>query len=166
MFLLSPPQGRYLLRYSPTTETLVLEKDAILSDDHLKSLDKSLAPYPFHAMEGWKKLSNRIGEQTLRRVLGEEWKVDGLTRVDGEVDEVDIPQRPVEGGDGGPERPKHQVEEPPLRFTLFDPKRSWREGAIGEEVTRYSKDKSWLLGDVLNRLHHGEAFSGRHHNYM
>ncbi len=36
-----------------------------------------------------------------------------------------------------------------LHFPEFDLKRSWRNGAVGEEITRYSRDKSWLLSDVL-----------------
>ena len=125
-----------------------------------------MAPYPFHALEGWKQLTSAIDADTLRRVLGEDGRVDGMTRVDGEVDEVDIKRSQGEAGGTGREEeeqgrqvldmPKHQIEEEPLRFTLFDPKRSWRDGAVGEEVTRYSRDKSWLLGDVLRRLEYGE----------
>lgn len=121
-----------------------------------------MAPYPFHALDGWKALTGHIGQETLQRVLGEEWKVDGLTRVDGEIDEVHVPQRKesarveeLQEGSEAVERPKHQIEEEPLKFTLFDSKRSWQGGAVGEEVTRYSADKSWLLGDVLRRLDNG-----------
>lgn len=38
-----------------------------------------------------------------------------------------------------------------LRFPVFRLKKSWRDGAVGEEVTRYSRDKSWLFGNVVDR---------------
>jgi A1 cistron-splicing factor AAR2 len=31
-----------------------------------------------------------------------------------------------------------------MRFASFDLKRSWRDGAMGEEITRNSRDKSWV----------------------
>lgn len=38
-----------------------------------------------------------------------------------------------------------------LKFTDFDLKRSWPKGCNGEERTRWSVDKSWLLQDVIER---------------
>ncbi|KAN0060428.1 hypothetical protein ACQY0O_007758 [Thecaphora frezii] len=38
-----------------------------------------------------------------------------------------------------------------LRFTQFDLRRSWPRGAIGETLTRWSQDKSFLLTQVLER---------------
>lgn len=100
-----------------------------------------------------------------------------MRRVEGEVDEVEVKRRKDalrDQGEGasflaqdvttgcsegsGPEdgrriEPASALdEEESLHFTTFDLKRSFRTGAIGEEVTRYSKDKSWLLLDVLRRV--------------
>lgn len=38
-----------------------------------------------------------------------------------------------------------------LKFTDFDLKRSWSKDCNGEERTRWSVDKSWLLQDVIER---------------
>lgn len=47
-------------------------------------------------------------------------------------------------------------EMPSLHFTPFDLRRSWPPKAFGEELTRYSIDKSWLLGHVVGLLKGGE----------
>ena len=36
-----------------------------------------------------------------------------------------------------------------LHFADYDLKRSWRTGATGEEITRDSRDKSWLLAHIV-----------------
>jgi len=36
-----------------------------------------------------------------------------------------------------------------VKFTPFDLRSSFRKGAVGEEVTRYSLDKSWLLNNLF-----------------
>lgn len=36
-----------------------------------------------------------------------------------------------------------------LEFAKFDEKRSWPKGAVGEELSRWSKDKSWLLTRIV-----------------
>ncbi|KAK0556364.1 hypothetical protein OC846_001187 [Tilletia horrida] len=38
-----------------------------------------------------------------------------------------------------------------LRFTTFDMRRSWKSGTVGSELTRWSVDKSWLLGQTIQR---------------
>ncbi|KAF9434124.1 a1-alpha2 repression [Entomortierella beljakovae] len=38
-------------------------------------------------------------------------------------------------------------------FTPIDLRSSFRKGAVGEEVTRYSLDKSWLLNHVFTTVH-------------
>lgn len=43
-----------------------------------------------------------------------------------------------------------------MRFITADLKRSWRRGAVGEEVSRNSRDKSWLLGNVIEEQLGGE----------
>ncbi|PWN49896.1 hypothetical protein IE53DRAFT_369384 [Violaceomyces palustris] len=44
-----------------------------------------------------------------------------------------------------------QFDSEGLRFTDFDLKRSWPKGSVGEDLTRWSRDKSWLLEDVIRR---------------
>jgi A1 cistron-splicing factor AAR2 len=43
-------------------------------------------------------------------------------------------------------------------YAPFDLRRSWRKGAVGEEVTLYSKDKSWLLQHVIKEQFGGGEF--------
>ena len=52
------------------------------------------------------------------------------------------------------------VQEKKLRFADYDLKRSWRTGATGEEITRDSQDKSWLLGNIIEtQLQGSESFT-------
>lgn len=129
---------RVVLSYDHETETVPTvtrpTDGVIISDDHLKTLDKELAPYPFDGLEKWKSLTRHISQDVLEDVLGESGRVDRMTQADGEDDEVD--GRSVDG-------------ESRMKFPSFRLKRSWREGAVGEEVTRYARDKSWLMGNVL-----------------
>jgi hypothetical protein len=67
-----------------------------------------------------------------------EGRLDGMTSIKGmEEEDVRLNSRGKLDAEGK------------LIFPVVDAKRSWRDGAIGEEVTKYSKDKSWLLGDVV-----------------
>ncbi|GAA6011149.1 hypothetical protein JCM11491_006741 [Sporobolomyces phaffii] len=44
-----------------------------------------------------------------------------------------------------------------LEFARFDDKRSWPPGAVGPELSRWSKDKSWLLSHVVETRLGGDA---------
>ncbi|GAA5897504.1 AAR2 splicing factor family protein [Sporobolomyces salmoneus] len=44
-----------------------------------------------------------------------------------------------------------------LEFAKFDEKRSWPKGAVGEELSRWSKDKSWLLTRIVEDQFEGDA---------
>jgi len=117
------------MEYNTKSEDVV-KLEATLSDDHLKSLDKELAPYPFEGMDTWKSLTGFINDDILDYVISD-GRVDGMTQVEGEEEAGSFDQGKR------------------LRFPQFDLKRSWREGAVGEEITRYSRDKSWLLSNVI-----------------
>jgi len=50
-----------------------------------------------------------------------------------------------------------EKENDKILFTEIDFKKSWRSGAVGEEITKYSQDKSWLLNNLLqNAYNNGE----------
>lgn len=94
--------------------------------------------------------------------MGGDGRVDGMRPVVGEVDEVKVKARDTRdlGKDGeGVQVPMHDAEEMPLHFIEFDLRRSFRVGAVGEEITRYSRDKSWLLASLIQRLDNGESES-------
>lgn len=48
-------------------------------------------------------------------------------------------------------------QEAVLNFPVFDLKRSWPPGAVGEELSLASRDKSWLLGNVIQTQLSGGA---------
>ena len=131
-----------MIRYTSEDEGLVLDRDAIVSDDHVKALDKELAPYPLAELDDWKALTGFIEPDIVDQVIGPGGGlVDGLS--------------PLEGGDGKKDGQSAEMametgrgSSPVLHFTSFRLKKSWKEGSVGEEVTRYSRDKSWLFGDL------------------
>lgn len=126
---------RVVLTFDPQTETMRYDDQSVISDDHLRTLDGELAPYPFDGLDRWKELTRWIDRETLQ-VLGEQRIVDGLTHVIGE--ETHKGEEVLSDMTAG------------IQFVQFKLRKSWKTGAVGEEVTRFSKDKSWLLGDVVN----------------
>ncbi|GAA5823056.1 hypothetical protein JCM11251_007468 [Rhodosporidiobolus azoricus] len=152
-----------------------VKEDTAVSDDYLKSLDASLAPYPEKDVaEQWASLSGFITEATLARVIGVDEQdcalVDALVGSSSDA-EVAGPgagrrtwgkKRKAEDEEDEEEpRIKEIVEEEEeeekvpasdlLEFVRFDDKRSWPEGAIGQDLTRWSKDKSWQLSEVVRK---------------
>jgi A1 cistron-splicing factor AAR2 len=136
------------MRYDPKTENIDFI-DGIITDDRLKGLDKELAAYPFEGLGVWRSLVTRVTEEVLNKVMSErkEGRLDGMTGIRG-VEEEDVRLNNRSG--------KLETEGR-LVFPVVDAKRSWRDGAIGEEVTKYSKDKSWLLGDVVRNEGGGQS---------
>ncbi|KAF8985432.1 a1-alpha2 repression [Entomortierella lignicola] len=51
-----------------------------------------------------------------------------------------------------------------VKFTPVDLRSSFRKGAVGEEVTRYSLDKSWLLNNIFSTVYSSDvsAFLGEY----
>lgn len=134
-----------MLSYIKKEESVMIE-DTVISEDHLKSLDAELAPFPFKTLEGWKSLTSCITRDTLDTVLRGMDVLDGLVPVLGE-----------EMGKGD-DLEKASSEGKGIQFTPFRLRRSWRDGAVGGEVTRYSKDKSWLFGHIVKtQLSDGES---------
>jgi A1 cistron-splicing factor AAR2 len=136
------------MKYDPKTENIDYV-DGIISDDGLKGLDKELAAYPFEGLGLWRSLVSKVSEDILDKVMGErkEGRLDGMTSIKGmEEEDVRLNSRGKLDAEGK------------LIFPVVDAKRSWRDGAVGQEVTKYSKDKSWLLGDVVKN-EGGESIS-------
>ncbi|WVQ99588.1 hypothetical protein IAU59_006724 [Kwoniella sp. CBS 9459] len=168
------PKQRVVLHFDRGTESVIEhaiaserlnpngnEIGSVISDDHLRTLDKEMAPYPFSGLESWKHLTEYITPDVLGDVLGQDGLVDGMTSVEGEEEDSDSKemknemstlsnqpqpqgQTPGQGQGQGYDRTGKK-----MKFVRFGLKRSWRDGAVGEEVTRFSRDKSWLLGHVV-----------------
>lgn len=139
-----------MLSYDPSTESISIpggELVSVISDDHLRGLDPGLAAYHFEGLDSWKGLTSAITESVILDVLGNNKSgVDGMRGVEGDKDE------------SIGERPEGVKKEDQMRFIQFDLRRSWRDGAVGEEITRWAKDKSYLLGKVIGDLG-GREFS-------
>ena len=124
------------------------DEEAVISVDHLKTLDPELAPYPFDGSHKWTALTNKVNQMVLDEVIGTDGRVDGMMLVDGEEDELSELNK-AKRTDGRPVLDPDQLDTKRLRFPKFDLKRSWKSGAVGDEVTRFSRDKSWLFGNLV-----------------
>lgn len=142
-------------------ETESEEAIEVVSPEYLKGLDGTLAPYPADLEEAWMPLVSYITPGTLARVVGVDER--GMAKVDAVMGSA-AEEKELEAAGGkrtwGKEREEEVVavlveegEEEEgvelLRFVEYDAKRSWPKGAVGEELTKWSKDKSWLLAEVV-----------------
>ena len=158
--------------------------ETVTSTDYLKSLDLSLAAYPSDLLQSWPPLVNFITPSTLARVIGLD--AQGSGRVDALMSSVADEQEIDKGKDGekrrqwGKEREQKPLEEVPkiieleegedevaggegvkdedelLAFVAVGLKRSWPQGAQGENLSRWSQDKSWLLSKTVADLGRGK----------
>ncbi|CAG7957003.1 unnamed protein product [Penicillium nalgiovense] len=113
----------------------------------------------------WSGLTDRISPNLLSRVIGDpEVDVDGRPRwVLSSASTANRDADHIPGVDS-PAEALHESElsEEPERefgFIPVDLKRTWREGAVGRERTEAAKDRSWALGDLIDR-YAGEASGG------
>lgn len=150
-----------------------LPETTIASPDYLKSLDKSLAPYPQEEIAPhWPALVDFITEKTLARVVGLDESgsahVDALsaTADDAAVQAAALQVKkqtwgkprgeetggvePADDADDRDVAAEADEQSDLLQFVRFDEKRSWPRGAVGEELTRWSKDKSWQVSDIVH----------------
>lgn len=129
------PRERVALAFDAGAEDVGAPRTDV-SDSELQALDKGLAPYPFEQLEPWKRLSSAITPAIVTTVLGD-GRVDGLAGAEGETD----PEVAHLAKAAGPLRT--------LKFPVFDLKRSWRDGATGDDRTKWVSDKSVLWEKVV-----------------
>ena len=157
--------------------------ETVSSTDYLKSLDSSLAAYPSDLVQSWPPLVNLITTCTIARVVGLDSQGSG--RVDALMSSVADDDEIAQGKDGeqrrqwGKERAETELNQGPkiieleegedeqadggtedkdelLAFVAVDLKRSWPPGAQGEDLSRWSQDKSWLLSKTIAELGAGK----------
>lgn len=108
-----------------------------------------MGPYPLDPptyFQTWKKLTGYVTPGLVRRVLPNNGKVSHLPDKS-----ADLPNSSnVKAKRLGKEIEKEEG----MDFTAFDIRKSFPPGASGDEVTRWSLDKSWLLRDLLKRSYH------------
>ncbi|CAG8676543.1 2159_t:CDS:2 [Cetraspora pellucida] len=121
--------------------------------EHLKldmrEFDPFLGTYPLTPSTDWKKwvnLTNYITYPLISRILPNEGKMNNVSS--STVDEDELLN--IKGSS--------KFQEDIILFTKFDLKKSWRTGAVGEEITKYSQDKSWLLCELLTSIYKNGKF--------
>ncbi|KAF4180473.1 hypothetical protein CNMCM8694_005790 [Aspergillus lentulus] len=104
----------------------------------------------------WADLTNNIFPRLLSRIVGDpELDVDGRPRwmvTSGSTAERDSDKIPGLPDPNSEDLAKVTGEqETAFSFLPVDLKRTWREGAIGRERTEAAQDRSWALGDLIQR---------------
>ncbi|CAB5176305.1 unnamed protein product [Rhizophagus irregularis] len=120
--------------------------DELLKSD-MRQFDPFLGPYPLSPptnFQKWVHLTNFITPRLISIILPREGKVTNVSS--STVDEEEL----LKLNDL-----KHE-ENDMILFTKFDLKKSWRPGATGQEVTKYSQDKSWLLSDLFKNVYNND----------
>lgn len=117
----------------------------------IRSFDCNMGPYPLDPpiyFQRWKKLTNYITPGLVRRVLPNNGKVSHLPDKSANVSDQDT--NTVNDKRLG----KTIEKEEGMEFTSFDLRKSFPNGASGDEVTRWSLDKSWLADQLLQNVYH------------
>ena len=125
-----------------------------------RSMDKDTgAP----SRKDWRRLTEYITPAVLDRILGAgekgaeqgpRWMVTSGSSAACDTDNIpglskaDFASAPGVAGE----------QEKELRFLPIDLKRTWREGAIGRERTEGARDKSWALGDLVDRFRRDDRY--------
>ncbi len=113
----------------------------------MRQFDPFLGPYPLSPPTNWQKwidLTNFITPRLISLILPNEGKITNVSSSTVDEEEL-IKLNDLKYGENG--------ESDIILFTKFDLKKSWKLGATGREVTKYSQDKSWLLGELLNKVY-------------
>ncbi|KAL2872477.1 AAR2 splicing factor family protein [Aspergillus lucknowensis] len=115
----------------------------------------------------WRELTDRLSAGLLSRITGEEsgavdwegsarWVVTSGSTARRDDDDIpglegSISNQFVGSGTAG-------EKEREFSFLPVDLKMTWREGAIGRERTEAARDRSWALGEIIQRVSsHSEA---------
>ncbi|KAJ5604741.1 hypothetical protein N7510_009895 [Penicillium lagena] len=117
----------------------------------------------------WQGLTDRITPDILSRIVGRpqidvdghpRWTVTSASTANRDADYIPGLDAPNEGtGAEGTERDAAVGELPEREFGFLpiDLKRTWREGAVGRERTEAAQDRSWALGELVERYNAGSG---------
>ncbi|CAL5869599.1 uncharacterized protein PFLUO_LOCUS3829 [Penicillium psychrofluorescens] len=117
----------------------------------------------------WQGLTDRITPDLLSRIVGSpqmdvdghpRWTVTSASSANRDADHIPGLDAPSEGaGAEGTERGAvaEELQEREFGFLPIDLKRTWREGAVGRERTEAAQDRSWALGELVERHNAGSG---------
>ncbi|KAI8450047.1 A1 cistron-splicing factor [Phakopsora pachyrhizi] len=161
--------------YDPETESLRSidddHQDTMISIDYMKTLDPKLAPYPLSSYIRWKSLTNLIkpvlvqkvfvsdkfGDFTLDSTMGNQSNVFSSAPPPGSVSGSKLLRNRMIWGKPRPETEESKtgvktdadLKQHFTNWPFVDLKRSWPKDCVGPELTRWSRDKSWLLNQII-----------------
>ncbi|KAH9823964.1 A1 cistron-splicing factor [Melampsora americana] len=144
------------------------EPETISSIDHMKSIDSGLAPYPIERYPRWKSLTSHIQPNLVEEVFGFDSRDDVILdslMCNEESEQINLTHHTRHISDSYPRDPNsnlfnknlkqtNQIKSNELneKFTTWPKinlKRSWPKDSIGEELTKWSRDKSWLFNQFI-----------------
>ncbi|XP_014554505.1 hypothetical protein COCVIDRAFT_28430 [Bipolaris victoriae FI3] len=164
-FYVTPGVGSpqvFVKKWDQSTEDLVAETSQTEVFKHKANLGSiwkdGLTPYRQTVQEGdtgaedgwneestdWSKLTTHITPTMLSRICGlnpDHWNLTSASSASQDLDDI-----PGLESSNSMLRPEKE-----LRFLPIDLKKTWREGATGRERTEAAQDRSWFLGDLINK---------------
>lgn len=107
--------------------------------------------------EDWRALTDRISPELLSRILGSpeidleshpRWPVTSASTASCDADDIPGLESQSKDLSGAPESTRAERS---FAFLPIDLKRTWREGAVGRERSEAAQDRSWALGDMIQK---------------
>lgn len=109
--------------------------------------------------DDWNGLTDRLSPVVLTRIIGgpqldvngqPRWMLTSASTARQDSDDLSGLVDSAQASDGLAETIER--EESVLSLLPVDLKKTWREGAVGRERTEGAQDRSWALGDLIDRL--------------
>ncbi|OQE42084.1 hypothetical protein PENCOP_c004G01181 [Penicillium coprophilum] len=158
------------LLVNPVTESKTGEKNMEDQDQPEPQIEARIqteddAQTEENGRRDWSRLTDRVSPNLLSRVIGNpevdidghpRWVLSSASTANRDADHIPGVDSPA---NGSVEPELREEAEREFEFIPIDLKRTWREGAVGRERTEAAQDRSWALGDLIDR-YAGEASGG------
>ncbi|KAK9470777.1 AAR2 protein-domain-containing protein [Dipodascopsis tothii] len=137
----------------------------LYADEELQQLYPTLLKYPKASPE-FSQLTSFLPSALLLKLLPKTFAVQSRavssttpSSMDSLLLDESLRKGDVPNGTAAADRWRNDSEA--LQFLTFDTKkqRTWREGAVGREVTAMALDRSWFLGDLVFRLRDNDLYA-------